>query len=328
VLVTGPNGAGKTNLLEALHVGTQGFSPRTRSDAQLVRFGADAGRVGLRGRNGFPPFESDIALSARNGRRARLNGDSLRSAEQLRFGLRTLVFTPDRLALVKGAPVVRRAYFDRSLARLFPARASLSVEYAAAVGQRNAALRRLAAGHSSLAALTPWTEAVVSLGASLVAARREAISVLEPAFADTVALLGLDDGSLSYEGDAVMAAEYEDRLAKDLERGLTGAGPHLHDVRIAAGDRELRSFGSQGEQRVAVLALVLAEAGALVERTGTAPLVLLDDVLSELDEERRGALASILSTGGQVLITATSTGAFPAAPAQLLLVSPGSVRAA
>jgi DNA replication and repair protein RecF len=326
VLVTGPNGAGKTNLLEALHVGTQGFSPRARSDAQLVRFGADAGRVVLRGHNGGPAFESDIALSTRNGRRARFNGGLLRSAEQLRLELRTLVFTPDRLALVKGGPAVRRAYLDRSLARLFPARAATSVEYAATVGQRNAALRRLAAGLSSTAALTPWTESVADLGATLIAARQEALAALEPAFAATAARLGLERASLSYDGEAVTVGEYEERLHRDVERGLTGAGPHLHDVRIAAADRELRSFGSQGEQRVAVLALVLAEAAALRERSGRSPLVLLDDVLSELDEERRDALASIVSTGGQVLITATSANAFPAEPGQLLLVSPGEVR--
>jgi DNA replication and repair protein RecF len=326
VLVTGPNGAGKTNLLEALHVGTQGFSPRARSDAQLVRFGATAGRIHLRGVDGATPFESEIGLNPRESRRARFNGATLRSAEQLRLELRTLVFTPDRLAVVKGAPATRRAYLDRSLARLFPARAAVPVEYAAAVGQRNAALRRLALGASSRDALEPWTDTVVTLGATLVAARREAVAVLAPAFASTAASLGLSDASITYEGDAVTAAEYEERLSKDVERGLTGAGPHLHEVRVEAGGRELRSYGSQGEQRVAVLALVLAEAAALVERMDAAPLVLLDDVLSELDEERRGALAALVSRGGQVVVTATSPAAFPLEPAQSLVVSLGEVR--
>ena len=326
MLVTGPNGAGKTNLLEALHVGTQGFSPRTRSDAQLVRFGAEAGRIRLRGRNGSAQFESEIGLSRQEGRRARLNGSALRSAEQLRLELRTLVFTPDRLAVVKGGPATRRAYLDRSLGRLFPARASLPTEYAAAVGQRNAALRRLAAGASSPDAVRPWTEAVVTLGAALVAARREAISVLARAFGSSAARLGLADAALSYDGDVVTTAEYEERLARDLERGFTGAGPHVHDVRIEAGSRELRSYGSQGEQRVAVLALVLAEAESLAARTMGPPLVLLDDVLSELDEDRRLALSDLISTGGQVVITATSPSAFPAEPAQSLVVSFGEVR--
>jgi DNA replication and repair protein RecF len=326
VLVTGPNGAGKTNLLEALHVGTQGFSPRTRSDAQLVRFGAEHARIRLSGENGSARFESEIGLGTREGRRARLNGAVLRSAEQLRLELRTLVFTPDRLAVVKGGPATRRAYLDRSLGRLFPARASLPMEYGAAVGQRNAALRRLAAGASSRDAVAPWTDAVVALGASLVDARREAIGLLASAFGSSAAKLGLADATLAYDGEAVTTAEYEERFARDLERGLTGAGPHLHDVRIEAGSRELRSYGSQGEQRVAVLALVLAEAESLGARASGPPLVLLDDVLSELDEERRQALAELVSTGGQVVITATTPSAFPLDPAQSLVVSFGQVR--
>ena len=228
VLVTGPNGAGKTNLLEALHLGTQGFSPRARSDAQLVRFGEIAGRVRLRGRNGETQFESEVTLSPRDARRARLNGGTLGSAEQLRHELHALVFTPDRLAVVKGAPATRRAYLDRAVGRLFPARATVSIEYAAAVGQRNAALRRLAAGASSREALIPWTERVLALGASLVEARVETISLLATSFARSAESLGLGGGSVSYKGDPPTAAEFEQRLASDLERGLTGAGPHLH----------------------------------------------------------------------------------------------------
>jgi DNA replication and repair protein RecF len=328
VLVSGPNGAGKTNLLEALHVGTQGFSPRARSDAQLVRFGADAGRVALRGSNGGAPFTADVGLSPRESRRARLNGQVLRSAEQLRHDLRTLVFTPDRLAVVKSAPATRRAYLDRSLGRILPARTAVPVEYAAAVGQRNAALRRLAAGASSREAVAPWTEAVVSLGGELVEARREAVGLLAAAFASCAERLGLGGATLSYDGEVPTLEEYEQRFDRDLERGLTGAGPHLHDLRVEAAGRDLRSFGSQGEQRIAVLALVLAEADVLVERTGSAPLVLLDDVLSELDEDRRRALGTLLSGGGQTLVTTTSASTLPVEPAQSLVVSPGEVRAA
>jgi DNA replication and repair protein RecF len=311
-----------------LHVGTQGFSPRTRNDAQLVRFGASGGRVHLRGSNGGARFESEIVLAPKEGRRGRFNGAALRSAEQLRGELRTLVFTPDRLAVVKGAPSTRRAYLDRSLGRLHPARATLPGEYVAAVAQRNAALRRIAAGASSRDALTPWTESVVTLGAALVESRRETASVLATPFAASAAALGLSDASISYDGEPVSREEYDGRLAKDLERGLTGAGPHLHDVRIEAGTRDLRSFGSQGEQRVAVLALVLAEAQALGEQSGTRPLVLLDDVLSELDEDRRRSLAELISSGGQVVVTATAASALPIEPAQSLVVSSGEVRSA
>ena len=291
----------------------------------MVRFGADAGRVALRGTTGDAAFETDVRLSPRDARRATLNGERLQSAERLRTELRTLVFTPDRLAVVKGAPATRRAYLDRSLGRLLPAKASLSLEYATTVGQRNACLRRLRAGLSSPDALTPWTEAVVTQGAALVDARHEAVALLADPFARVAAQLGLDTATLAYDGSAPTGAELDARLSRDLERGVTGVGPHLHDVRIEWGGRDLRSFGSQGEQRVAVLALVLAEADVLRTRSGGSPLLLLDDVLSELDGDRRRALADIVSKGGQTVVTATAREALPCDPAQALAVSPGRV---
>jgi DNA replication and repair protein RecF len=326
VLVTGPNGAGKTNLLESLHVATQGFSPRTRSDAQLVRFGTKAGRIALRGTRGNVGVATEVTLSPGEGKRAKLNGAPLRAAEQLRSEIATLVFTPDRLAVVKGGPVVRRSYFDRVLGRLAPARAPLAAEYAAALAQRNAALRRVAAGFSSRDALTPWTERVAELGGRLVEARTEAVAALAPGFAACAAELHLPDGRLSYNGERPTVEALERRLDRDLERGTTGAGPHLDDVEVASGTRDLRSFGSQGEQRLAVLALLLAEADLIAERRGYAPLLLLDDVLSELDPDRRAALADRLTGGGQSLITATTRSALPVEPSQVIEVSPGEAR--
>ncbi|HUF02109.1 MAG TPA: DNA replication and repair protein RecF [Gaiellaceae bacterium] len=326
VLVAGANGSGKTNLLEALHVGTQGFSPRARSDAQLVRFGADAGRVALRGRNDAHRFESDVTVSRSEPRKARLNGEPLRSAEQLRSSFHTLVFTPDRLAVVKGGPGIRRAYLDRSLGRLFPSRATLAADYASALGQRNAALRRAALGLSSRDALSPWTERIAAAGRELVASRRSTLELLAAPFSTLAERIGLASASLAYDGEPPSTEELEARLERDLDRGFTGLGPHLHDVRIEGASGDLRTYGSQGEQRTAVLALVLAEASVLAERTGATPLVLLDDVLSELDAERRLALAEILSNGGQAVITTTTAAALPLEPAQALVVASGTIR--
>lgn len=327
VLIVGPNGVGKTNLLEAVHVGSQGFSPRTRSDAEVIRLGADAGRIALRGERAQAPLELEVTLQLKAGKRAKVNGAPLRAAEQLRSEVAALVFTPDRLAIVKSSPVVRRAYFDRVLGRLLPARASLPVEYAAAVGQRNAALRRVAGGLSSREALAPWTERVAELGASLVEARSETLDRLAAPFARHADALGLPEAALAYQGDPPTAKELEERLARDLERGTTGAGPHLHDIAVLAVDRDLRRFGSQGEQRVSVLALLLAEAEVLSERA-TPPVLLLDDVLSELDESRRRTLAERIRAVGQSLVTATSADALPSAADQLIEVSPGIARAA
>ncbi len=326
VLAVGPNGAGKTNLLESLHVGTQGFSPRTRVDAQLIRFGADEARVSLEGVRDQVSLAVSVGLSTRAAKRATLNGAKLATAEQLRREIATLVFTPDRLAIVKGGPAARRAYFDRVLARLQPARAALPPDYAAAIAQRNAALRRVAAGLSSREAVAPWTEQAATLGAELVAARLETIAALEPGFAAAADELGLAGAALVYDGEPPSTAELEARIDRDLERATTGAGPHLHDVRLLAEERDLRGFGSQGEQRLTVLALLLAEAKLLVSRRNAPPLLLLDDVLSELDPERRRVLAKLVSDLGQAVVTATQRSALPVDPAQLVEVELGSAR--
>jgi len=326
--VVGPNGAGKTNLLESLHVGTQGFSPRTRADAQLVRFGERAGRIALKGRRAETQLELELTLEVGEGKRAKVNGAQLRAAEQLRSEVATLVFTPDRLAIVKGGPAVRRAYFDRALARLSPARAQLATEYAATVAQRNASLRRVAGGYSSREALAPWTEQVATLGRELVEARGEVIALLAQGFAERAGELGLPAARMTYEGEPPTVAALEARLDRDLERGATGLGPHLDDVLLTSGPRDLRSFGSQGEQRLTVLALLLAEAELIAERRGFAPLLLLDDVLSELDPNRRRVLAERVQGTGQTLVTATEASSLPVEPALLLEVAPGLVRAA
>jgi len=322
VLVVGPNGVGKTNLLESLHVATQGFSPRTHHDTQLIRFGESAGRIVTVGRRGANAVEVSMTLRQGQAKEARLNGAKLPSAESLRRELHTLVFTPDRLAIVKGGPAARRAYVDRVLSRVLPARAATPQDYLAALAQRNAALRRVQLGLSARDALEPWTLQVAGLGALLVASRREAIALLQPGFAAQADELGLADARLEYDAEPPTAELLAARLDRDVDRGTTGIGPHLDDVLIAAGDRDLRHFGSQGEQRLAVLSLLLAEAELLEPR----PLLLLDDVLSELDPRRRALLAERLVGSGQAVITATHASALPVDPAQIVEVTPGQAR--
>jgi DNA replication and repair protein RecF len=322
VLITGPNGAGKTNLLEALHVGSQGFSPRTRADARLIRFGADAARVALSGEEGGSPVETQVDVRGPKGKEVRVNGAVLASTDELRLRLSALAFTPDRLAVVKGGPLVRRAYFDRMLGRLFPARAGLPGDFGRALAQRNAALRRVRTGESSRDALEPWTQQVALFGDELDRQRSRLAGLLEPPFSEKAALLGLEDAELGYEERGLTVEELDARLDADVERGTTGVGPHLRDVRISSGDRDLRGYGSQGEQRSAVLALVVAEGDLVTETRGTPPLLLLDDVFSELDESRRLALVTSLPTGAQTLVTMTDRSAYPAAgPAPGLVVS-------
>ncbi len=272
-------------------------------------------------RNGAP-LELAVTLRQGQAKEARVNGAKLPSAESLRREVATLVFTPDRLTVVKGGPAARRAYFDRVLGRLFPARAGVPQAYLASLAQRNAALRRVQFGLSGRDAIDPWTEQVALLAADLVAARRETLAALTPAFSERAEELGLPSARLGYDAEPPTREALEGRLPRDLERGATGIGPHLDDVLIGSGDRDLRQYGSQGEQRLAVLSLLLAEASLLT----SPPLLLLDDVLSELDPGRREVLATRIAGMGQTMITATHRSALPIEPAQIVEVEPGSAR--
>ncbi len=183
-----------------------------------------------------------------------------------------LVFTPDRLAVVKGSPAIRRRYLDRMIGRLSPSKAALPAEYGAALAQRNAALRRVRAGLLERDALGPWTDAVARLGDDLERARGETVALIAPRFSEEAEGLGLAAADLRYPASEVTVDALEERLERDVERGTTGIGPHLQDVELTAAGTELRVYGSQGQQRVAMLALLLAELRALSnERAEPAP---------------------------------------------------------
>jgi DNA replication and repair protein RecF len=330
VLVVGPNGAGKTNLLESLHVGTQGFSFRTRRESSAIRFEAPAARVSLTGRTSHDVgFTVTVTVTRAGEKQVSLNGAPVQGQEVLRRELPTLAFTPDRLAVVKGPPAVRRAYLDRAIGRLLPARSSVPAEYGQALAQRNAALRRIRSGVSPPAVLDPWNETLVTLGRELDEAREAAIAALAPLFAGVASNLGLEDAAVAYMPAGLTADLLAERLERDLERGTTGAGPHLRDLALTAGGLDLRTFGSQGQQRLGLLALLLAESRAIAALRGEPPLLLLDDVLSELDDRRRAALVAGIPGDYQVVVTATSDRALPAEgrrPDQTIDVLPGSAR--
>ncbi len=229
----------------------------------------------------------------------RLNGAALASGEELRSRLAALVFTPERLAVVKGGPIVRRAYLDRMLGRVFPGRAELSPTYGRARGA--AKCRRFAGcAPASLGrdAVEPWTAQVAALGTELDAARSELALLLGAGvLGASPSRSACTEALLTYEVPASPSRSWTSGSAATSSERTTGAGPHLRDARSRAGGRELRGFGSQGEQRTAVLALVLAEAELLAERRGEPPLLLLDDVFSELDTERAGGACSPAAGG-------------------------------
>lgn len=318
-VIHGANGAGKTNLLEALSLGLTGSSWRTRAERELIAFGGELARAEVTVEDDGERRTFVASVSRGDGRRQRLNGNPVGPDAA---GLRPAValFSPDRLVLIKGAPGERRRHLDSFLAAVWPARADLRRRYGRALAQRNALLGRIRAGVASEDALAAWDAELASDAAELVAARREAVEILAPSFARLGGSLGLEgEATLGYrprtglvDVDAI-TEQLRERRRGDLDRGYSTHGPHLDEVEIALGGRALRRYGSQGEQRVALLALLFAEREALLGVRRAPPLMLLDDVTSELDPGRRTLLVDLLRGGGQALITATEAGAVPEA---------------
>lgn len=316
IVVSGPNGAGKTSLVEAVCYGLVGVSPRTTRDVEAVRTGAAAFHVTLtvEGRQGTQVRE--IGYQAGVGRRLRIDGEPCRSLGAWRASGSILVFLPEELRTVKGPPAARRRAVDRLLEGVDPAFADESAAYTAALTQRNAMLKRVRQQLAGPSGLAPWDHAVATHGGAVAAARSRVIVELAPRFRRWLDELGGGaTGELAWEpspadlgaGDpgeftAVIAARLAATRQRDVQAAQTLSGPHRDDLWIGAGGQDLRRTGSQGEQRTAVLALLLA-CRDLLRAHGTTPILLLDDVLSELDPRRRERLLSALSGEGQSWIT-------------------------
>jgi DNA replication and repair protein RecF len=331
----GPNGAGKTNLLEAVFFALTGRSCRTRRERETIAFGADLARVEalLEPDPGeaAEPIRMLASVSSGGARRRLVDGAPAQPTDDRRRPAIS-VFMPDRLALVKGPPSPRRAHLDRLAGALRPGRADLPREYSQALAQRNNLLARIRRGGDP-DGLAAWDRALAERALPLTEARAEAAARLERPFAEAGETLGLAGGaSIAYrprlaELDAgAVLAELLERREGDIARGFTGYGPHRDDVELSFGGRSLRRYGSQGQQRLGLLALLFAEREALREARQQLPLLLLDDVMSELDPDRRRRLVGMLEGDGQALITATEPEHVPAADATALAIRDGVAR--
>ncbi len=338
-VIVGPNGAGKTNLLEAIYFGCTGRSPRTSNDRDLLRRGAGVARVTV---TTVDDEGAEHALEAAFQPGAptllRVDGAAVENLWSTTARPLISVFLPERLELVKGPPANRRAHLDQLVAALWPARGASRAAYSRALAQRNALLGRIRAGGAAADSLGAWDGELARHGAELMAARAEAVELLSPRFAGRAADLGLPESAeVLYrprshaDSAAGLAAELVERHAADLERGFTAHGPHRDDLRLLHAGEPLRGFGSQGQQRAGLLALLFAERDLLAEQRDRRPLMLLDDVMSELDADRRALLADLLREGGQGVVTATELEHVPGHDGPgvaVLAVSGGEVTAA
>ncbi len=309
----GSNGAGKTNLIEALYFGCTGRSCRTGNDRELVRFGADTTRVVVEVEDELGLHQLSVGFSPGEPKRMAVDGvqvERLLDAPQRPL---VTVFLPDRLELVKGVPALRRAHLDQFVAALWPARTAARRAYAQALAQRNALIGRIRVGTGSRTTLEAWDGRLAQTGLQLMADRRQAVELLDGVVTEVCDQLALDGTpALAYRPRsrastaAEFVAELRTRIDGDLERGYTDHGPHRDDLAITREGRLLRTYGSQGQQRLGLLALLLAERRVIAAERPSTPLLLLDDVMSELDRDRRAALIELLAQdGGQAVITTT-----------------------
>jgi DNA replication and repair protein RecF len=316
-LVVGPNGQGKTNLLEALYLLATLRPLRASKLAELVRFGRERARVA--GRFALGGAERTIAVEIdASGRAALVDGKPVQSLGDYFGGVSVVAFTPDDLSVLKGGPDGRRRLLDRAAFNRFPAHLEAARDYQRALKQRNRLLKQGAAADL----LDAYSEALAKVGARLIAGRRSLLSELAPRVDQSFTAIARGDGALGllYEPGGVPAqalqsqeetaqallAALRKRTAHDLERGFTSVGPHADDLALSLGGRSAKSFASQGQQRAIVLAFKIGEIENLRQTLGRPPLLLLDDVSSELDPARNAYLMEFLRASGlQVFLTTT-----------------------
>lgn len=346
----GPNAQGKTNILESIYYASITHSHRTRQDNDLIRFEQPAGHVQLAFSRAGVMNRIDIDLPRHGRRKIMRNGQPTRPRDLIGC-LTTVLFSPEDLALVKGAPALRRRFLDSEISQASPAYCHELLTYNHLLAQRNTLLKRIRENHSPQTLLEPWDAQLAASAAKITRKRQAAVQKLQAianemqrdisGSKETLALAyeihGREENvTTSKKTDAPeqnarpeemppAAAQVTERLelwynkklearrALDILRGVTSVGPHRDDLALRVSGIDLRAYGSQGQQRTAALAMKLAELAFLHEETGEYPVLLLDDVMSELDADRRTALLAFLAQERiQTIITATDAAYFPA----------------
>jgi DNA replication and repair protein RecF len=315
----GPNGQGKTNFLEACYLLCTLRPLRAHKLAELVRIGS-ALSARVAGRFELPGGVREVQVEVgREGRTARVDGKAVRDPDELFGGLATVAFTPDDLAVVKGGPEGRRRLLDRAAQNRHPAHLSDARDYLRALRSRNQLLRQGAEPRL----LASFDEPLAALGARLRARREQVLAEVRPraqgAFAEIARgepplelgylAAGRDSDQLAEGGSSLeerLLEALRRRLPRDRERGYTSVGPHADDLDIALGEKSARLYASQGQSRAIVLAFKIGEIESLRAAQGRTPLLLLDDVSSELDPSRNAWLMQYLAAlDGQVVLTTT-----------------------
>lgn len=326
----GPNASGKTTLLEAIYLLAVTKSHRTANDRELIAWGHDWGRVEgsfCTGTDGTVHLRVTISHKSRTNaqqvsashKTVEVNAVPRRRLGDIVGQAAVVLFGPDDLELVKGPPAIRRHFLNAGIAQVRPGYLADLMRYRRALRQRNQLLRSIRDGNADAALLGGWDSQLAESGARLAAAREEFVRALAPCVRRIHHHLttGTEQVEIEYAGDlaglgdhalrrARMRQLLEQSLPRDLAAGRTHRGPHRDDLALRLGDRLLRSYGSQGQQRTAALGLALGAATVMQQWRGETPILLLDDCLSELDESRAQRVLELVQSVEQVIVTTAS----------------------
>ncbi len=346
-VVVGRNAAGKTNLIEALVVLSTGRSHRSGSDPELVRWGADFARAAAVVESDGRREELEVVVHAQGQgpgarKRVRVNGVNRRAAA-LRPMLRTVLFAPEDMLLIIGSPSLRRNLLDALVVQREPSAAAVMSTYQRTLTQRNSLLRRIREEEADRAELSYWDEVIVDNGRRILDWRHETLEAMAGPLLDAHREIAPEETGLTVRyvsnvqpgpgetNEAALRRRLRETSDKEVWNGATLVGPHRDDFTFESDGRELTEFASRGQQRTAILALKLAELDVLAALDGRPPLLLLDDVFSELDPDRRAHLVRRIGSLPQAIVTTTTPDDLdPAlvAASSLWQVEPGSVRPA
>ena len=312
-LILGDNGEGKTNLLEALFLLSTTKSHRTNQDKDLVRFGEQFYYVACKVNKRAHTERIEVGYSLeRRQKIAKLSGVPLARLSELIGVLNVVLFSPEDLELIKGSPGGRRRFLDIFLSQLRRGYVGELQQYNKVLSQRNDCLRLIQSRRFSEDVLCPWDEQYAKLALSISGIRRQMMEEFAPQFhAFARKISGRESLTVRYTetladmDETLLLRRLETSRPGDILRGNTSLGPHRDDIMFLIDGRQASLYASQGQQRTAVLALKLAELGYLQQATGEAPVLLLDDVFSELDEIRKEALVKVISGEVQSFVTGT-----------------------
>ena len=316
IVIYGPNGRGKTNILESAYIATMGHSHRTSDMKDVIHWNEDEASIIVHFMKAETPHTLQIKWGRQGKKLIRLHDNPL-SQKELVGTLNTVIFSPEDLELIKGTPSLRRRFLNMEISQTSPQYYHQLTMYQRAVQQRNRVLKEYS--HKAHAPVQDWDEQIATLGAQIIQKRLESLKKLNQLMdlMNRKLTNGKEDLRLQYTQpysehtllvtkEALLSA-LQSHLAEDRRRFQTSVGPHRDDIIFYSGPMDLKRFGSQGQQRTAILSVKLSELEYIKSEVGEYPILLLDDVLSELDQERRQNLLKFIHKRVQTIITTTDT---------------------